>query len=90
MEKQYLNKFKKRILKQYGKNIKAFEKVTTELKAPSKEIIKFRERTLKETKGKLNLNNHNPMISIFHKRYGFASKKENKITCYDDLLKNDR
>lgn len=84
-------RFCKNILKQYGKNIKAFEESDG---TPSKETQAIWDRVLKETskgyKGEtrrgVNLAEHKPMVSIFSQRWGFPSREKNHVECYQDLV----
>lgn len=86
-----INKFAKRILKQYGKNIRAFEGRDLD---PSKETLELWKKIQKETSSNkqnpkrkpLQLSEHKPMLSILHTRWGFASRDKNTFECHDDLV----
>lgn len=80
-----IQRYMKNINKQYGKNIKAFENKELE---PSKETQELWNRIHNETNGSLDLNQHNPMLSIIQTRWGFSSRgSDNLINCYDDIVK---
>lgn len=95
-----INRYAKNILKQYGKNIKAFEENID--KSQSKETSRLFEKIKKETtkevsyideKGRkkfkkvsLDLNNRNPMMSVIIKRWGLKSRGTfNKINSYKGI-----